>query len=267
MLGRLALPEGRAAAGAAVLGLLTLVALATGVLDLLSFAITVGGALGVAAATFSRPRLAAAAAQLGEALRDEPDAEALVTAMKRLARVYRLEGARALERAAEAEADPFVRRAVAAAVDADDIALVEGQLVAEAKRQAGDIEDARLVLVTLGKLFPAFGLIGTLVGLALLLRNLGGGSLVSVGHGLGIAVQTTLYGALLANAVVLPLATRLHVHAVRRTRRLEMTVDGALLVVRGSFPSQIDAVLRAHLGTPAPEATRALPLRLANRAA
>lgn len=264
---RSAKPGPRGAIGLAALGLATVGAVACGLLDVVSFVITVGGSLGVTAVTFSWSRLAATVREIGMAVAPEPDPEAQIAAFKRLARIHRLEGTRALERAAHAEADPFVRRAVLLAADGHDPDTVERQLAAEMRRHVGEVEDARLVLVTLGRLFPAFGLIGTLVGLVALLRTLGDGGLASLARGLGIAVQTTLYGALMSNVIVLPLATRLAAHAARRTRRLQMTLDGALLVARHAFPSQIDAVLRAHFGTPPPEPPRAPSLRLAERAA
>lgn len=256
----------RAAIGFAALA--TLAALLSGLLDVVAFGITVGGALGVTAVTFSGPRLSATLREIRAALAPEPDPEARIAAFKRLSRVHRLEGARALERAALAEPDLFLRRAVVIAADGDDPDAVERQLEAEIRRQLDEIEQARLVLMTLGKLFPAFGLIGTLIGLVALLRTLGDGGLASLARGLGIAVQTTLYGALLSNVVVLPLATRLAAHAPRRARYLRMTLDGALLVARHAFPSRIDAVLRSHLGTLAPEPLRARPsLHLTGRAA
>ncbi len=257
----------RVAVCGALLGVLTLAGIVSGLLEPLSFAITVGGAIGVVSLTFPRSRLLAAVLDVRTALAGEPDPEAQIAAMKRLARIHRLEGPRAAERAAHDEKDAFLRHAVVAAIDADDLDGLERQLVAEVRREVADIEESRLVLATLGKLFPAFGLIGTLIGLVCLLGNLGDGGLEPLAQGLGIAVQTTLYGALLANAVVLPLTTRLTAHAARHGLRLQMTLDGALLVARRAFPSQIDAVLRAHLGTSARERRHAVPLRLAERAA
>jgi len=257
----------RVAVCGALLGVLTLAGLVSGLLEPLSFAITVGGAIGVVILTFPRSRLLAAVLDVRTALAGEPDPEAQIAAMKRLARIHRLEGPRAAERAAHDEKDAFLRHAVVAAIDADDLDGLERQLVAEVRREVADIEESRLVLATLGKLFPAFGLIGTLIGLVCLLGKLGDGGLEPLARGLGIAVQTTLYGALLANAVVLPLTTRLTAHAARHGLRLQMTLDGALLVARRAFPSQIDAVLRAHLGTSARERRHAVPLRLAERAA
>jgi chemotaxis protein MotA len=222
----------------------------SGFLDPKSLLITLGGPLAVVAATFPRERLARAWRDLRAALAADDDAEPLVTAVKRLARVHRLEGAPALERATVGVADPFLRRAIALGLEVDARDDCVGVLCAEARARLDEIEASRQVLVTLGRLCPAFGLIGTLIGLALLLRTLDAAQVGHIGPGLGIAVLTTLYGAVLSNVVVLPLAMRLQAHVARQTMWLEATIEGALLVLRAEYPSQIDRVMRSHLGLP-----------------
>jgi chemotaxis protein MotA len=124
------------------------------------------------------------------------------------------------------------------------------------------------VVLLLGKLFPAFGLIGTLIGLAHLLRNLGTAtSLAAIGPGLGVAVTTTLYGAVLANVVVLPLATKLHAHLERRGTVMQMIIDGTLLVQRKEYPTRIERMLRSALALPSVAASSGASLRVADRAA
>lgn len=257
---------GSAGVGLAVAVGVAVVALATGFLDPLSLLITVGGALAVARATFSRERIASTRRHLAAALEEEPSAEDLIVSIKRLARIHRTDGALALERAAAAERDPFVRRAIALALECRDEEELADVLVAEARRCAAEGEAARHVLVTLGKLFPAFGLIGTLIGLVLLLRHLGQASFTAIGPGLGIAVLTTLYGAVFANVVVLPLATKLHAHLGRTLLRMHMIIDGVLLVYRQEFPTRIERLLRGYVGAPAAGGRRRV-VGLAERAA
>ncbi len=232
----------------------------TGFLDPASLLIVLGGPLAVAAATFPRARIRHAWDDLRAALVADDDPEPLVAAVKRLARVHRLEGAPALERATIGLSDPFLRRAVTLGLELDRRDEHVAMLCAEARARVDAIEASRQVLVTLGRLCPAFGLIGTLIGLALLLRGLDAAKLGDIGPGLGIAVMTTLYGAVLSNVVVLPLATRLQAYIARRTTVLEATIEGALLVLRAEYPSQIDRVMRAHLGLP-PAPSAAAPQR------
>jgi chemotaxis protein MotA len=251
---------GRAGAGLALAVALTALALATGFLDPLSLLITVGGALGVTGATFSRDRLRSTGRHLAAALAPQPSPEDTVATFKRLGRIHRIEGAPALEAAASRETDPLVRRGIALALECRDAEELADILVVEARQRAAEGEAARHVLVTLGKLFPAFGLIGTLIGLVLLLRRLGEASVAAIGPGLGLAVLTTFYGAVFSNVVVLPLATRLHAHLARQALRAQMIIDGVLLVHRQEYPTRIERVLRGYVGAASAPRTRVVEL-------
>lgn len=258
--------SGRGGRIGAVATALAVVAAATGFLSITGLVVTIGGTLGVAWITFPRHRLETTWHLVEAALADAPDPHHLVALFRRLARVHRLEGPRGLERAAADVEDAFVRRALVLALECGDEAELEDVLIAEARNRAADGEAARHVLATLGKLFPAFGLIGTLMGLALLLRNLGGADVSAIGPGLAIAVLTTLYGAILSNVVVLPLATRLQAHLGREAQRRLLVIEGVLLVARQEYPTRIERVLRATLGS-LPGARPADLVRLAGRAA
>jgi chemotaxis protein MotA len=247
----------------------TVVSGVAGLLDPVALLITLGGGIGVTAVTFSRARLAGAWEMVEAALVAVDDREEVLATLKRLARVHRVEGVPALERAAQSSADPFVRAAIALAVDGRDADELAAALAGELRRHDAEGESARQVVLMLGKLFPAFGLIGTLVGLALLLRNLGTAtSLAAIGPGLGIAVTTTLYGAVLANVVVLPLAIKLQAHLDRRHAVMQMIIDGTLLVQRKEYPTRIERLLRGAWGMPGTgTAPRTAPIGLAERAA
>jgi len=246
----------------------TLVAGVLGLLDPMALLITLGGGIGVTMLTFSRARLASAWEMVKTALAAVDDREEIVATFKRLARVHRVEGAPALERAAQSSPDPFLRTAIAFAVDGRDTDEVLALLGGEVRRHEAEGESARQVVLMLGKLFPAFGLIGTLIGLALLLRNLGTAtSLAAIGPGLGIAVTTTLYGAVLANVVVLPLATKLQAHLDRRHTAMQMIIDGTLMVQRREYPTRIERVLRGAFALPDTSERRGAAIALADRAA
>jgi len=248
--------SGSAGPTAAVATGVMLLMAAGGFLDPASLAITVGGALATAWVTFPREAIETTRALVREALAPPRDFEPLIATVKALARAHRLGGPRALEETAAAADDPFLRRAVTLALEAEDEAELLELLTGEARFRAGRGDEARHVVSTLGRLFPAFGLIGTLIGLALLLRNLDDPTIAAVGPGLGVAVLTTLYGALLSNVVVLPIAAKLHAHLEREALRTDMIVEGIRLVRRREYPSRVERVLRAWVG---PEAARPRP--------
>jgi chemotaxis protein MotA len=251
---------GLAGIGFAAISSIAAVAAAAGFLDPMSLLITVGGALGVTWTTFPHARLAYAWTLVREALVAPLDVEPVIVELKHLGHVHRVDGIPALERAGARARDPFVRLAVALAVEARSEAELREALVGEARRCAADGEAARQVLVTLGKLFPAFGLIGTLIGLVTLMHHLGSADLTAVGPGLGMAVLTTLYGAVLANVVVLPLSAKLYAHLVRRGLVMQMVVEGTLLLHRREYPTRIERALRAYVGAPRPAESNVEPI-------
>ena len=84
--------------------------------------------------------------------------------------------------------------------------------------------------------------------LAAHLRHLGAADLSAVGPGLGMAVLTTLYGAVFANVVILPLGAKLHAHLVCRASIMHMAIEGTLLVYRREYPTRVERALRAYAG-------------------
>jgi chemotaxis protein MotA len=239
-----------------------------GLLDPVALVITIGGGIGVTAMTYSRERLGRAWELVRVSLGEPADVEEVLATLKRLGRIHRVEGVPALERAGLQASDPFLRAAIALATEDRDGEELEAVLVGEMRRHAAEGESARQVVLLLGKLFPAFGLIGTLIGLAHLLRNLGTAtSLAAIGPGLGIAVTTTLYGAVLANVVVLPLAAKLHAHLERRQSVMQMIIDGTLMVQRKEYPTRIERMLRGAFALPVAGGHRPSTITLAERAA
>jgi chemotaxis protein MotA len=246
----------------------TVVAGWLGLLDPMALLITLGGGIGVTAMTYSRERLGRAWLLVRASLGEPDDAEEILATLKRLGRIHRVEGVPALERAGMQASDPFLRTAIGLATEGREGDELEAVLLGEVRRHVAEGESARQVVLLLGKLFPAFGLIGTLIGLAHLLRSLGTAtSLAGIGPGLGIAVTTTLYGAVLANVVVLPLAAKLHAHLERRHSMMQMIIDGTLMVQRKEYPTRIERMLRGAFALSAAGARPASAITLADRAA
>jgi chemotaxis protein MotA len=88
-------------------------------------------------------------------------------------------------------------------------------------------------------LLPSFGLIGTLMGMVLLLKNISGQHVQSLPAALSLAVLTTLYGAVLANVVVAPLAARLHAVAVETETKMRLTTEWVMMLLRGEVAAKI----------------------------
>ena len=216
--------------------------------NLPSLAVTLGGAVAVTYLSYSRTQLF----DLMQAIRSlfiekQQSSQDHLEELARLTRLYRLEGLRGLESQERSLADPFVRQTVGMLVDL----CKEDKIHARLQHQLADVlrrnEISRQILLTLGRLLPSFGLIGTLVGMVLLLKNISGQDAQSLPSALGLAVLTTLYGAVLANVFVAPLAARLHAAAVEKEARMRLTIDWVIWIVRGEAATTIASKLAVFL--------------------
>jgi chemotaxis protein MotA len=134
----------------------------------------------------------------------------------------------------------------------------EENISATLKRDVSDTvclhEVSNQILLSLSRTLPALGLIGTLVGMVLLLRDLYTQDVQTLPAALSLAVLTTLYGAVLANVLVAPLAARLNAAATEKELRMQLTIDWAMALVRNETAA---AVMRNPRKThPSPDTTR-----------
>jgi len=97
----------------------------------------------------------------------------------------------------------------------------------------------------MGASAPAFGMIGTLIGLVQMLQSLD--SPDSIGLGMATALITTFYGALLANLLFLPLAGKLGLRSKKETLQKEMMTEGVLAIARGESPTAVRERMHAYL--------------------
>jgi len=102
---------------------------------------------------------------------------------------------------------------------------------------------------TAGRYAPAFGLIGTLIGLIAMLRAVaaGGDNAATIGGGMAVALVTTFYGALMANLFFYPVAEKLRSRTREETLLARVILDGVLLIQQGTNPRIIEKKLNAHL--------------------
>lgn len=216
-----------------------------------SLLLTIGGTAVVTFLTFPMRKLRA----LRQALREaavEPAAGAEIARTKEIARGYRIHGVAALERTPETIENPFLRRGIELLLEWKAMDEIEAKLEAEHLRTFAHFEDCRRILLTIGKLLPAFGLIGTLVSLVLLLQQSSALTSDTAGPSLALAILTTLYGAILANAVVLPLEAKLQAYTERLPIRFEIGLRATRLVNDQAYPSVIDSQLACLVEPDAP---------------
>lgn len=162
-----------------------------------------------------------------------------------LSNVARKEGLLALEEAANEVEDDFLKKGILLIVDGTDPELVRSILESELEA----IEDRHGAKVSfwenIASMGPAWGMIGTLIGLINMLKQLDDPS--TVGPSMATALITTFYGSLLANWVCTPVANKLKAKNGKEIRMKEVMVEGLLSIQAGENPRVIEEKLKSFL--------------------
>ena len=169
----------------------------------------------------------------------------IVQNMVALSEKARREGILALEEGLEDLDDAFMKNGLRLVVDGTDgnviRAIMENELSQIESRHMGWIG----LVTAWGGYAPGFGMIGTVLGLIGMLNNLEDKS--SLGPNMAVALVTTLYGALLANWVLGPVANKLADHNSREAQVKEMIIEGVLSIQAGDNPRILAMKLLTYL--------------------
>lgn len=209
-------------------------------------ALVVGGAVFTALAATSGRNFRRLGGTIGKAvLARQRDPEALVRTLVELAATARREGLLALEKPVEALADDFLKRAMRMAVDGADARVIEQ--VCRTELEATDLRHATGsgLLDTMGRTAPVFGMMGTLIGLAIMLGRMDDPS--QIGPGVAVALVATLYGLVLAHIFCLPLARKLTHRSGEELLYKTIALAGVLAIHAGDHPRMVEQKLRAYL--------------------
>lgn len=162
-----------------------------------------------------------------------------------LANVARREGLLALEEAVEEIEDAFLQKGVMLIVDGTDPELVKNILETEIAFLEERHNEGKSIFDTMGTLAPAFGMIGTLIGLVAMLKQLDEPS--TIGPSMAVALLTTLYGSLIANMLCIPIARKLKLKSREEILLKEIMIEGLLSIQAGENPRIIEEKLKAFL--------------------
>jgi chemotaxis protein MotA len=162
------------------------------------------------------------------------------------AMIARKDGLLALEDKAEEIKDPFFKQAILMIVDANDPDKVRALLEKECDDKAVRHEEVRGLYLKGSALAPAFGMIGTLVGLINMLKGMdlsGSGGASTLGQDMSVALITTFYGSCLSNVLFHPIAQKLAVRENEEELYDSIIIEGVLAIQAGENPKYI----REHL--------------------
>ncbi len=175
-----------------------------------------------------------------------PDVPAMIDVMVSLAETARREGLLALEGRVHEVKEPFIVLGIQMAVDGTRPEIIEEVMKTEIESMAIRHSLGKSLIDQVGKYGPAFGMIGTLLGLVIMLGNMSDPN--AIGPGMAVALLTTLYGAVLANALFLPCAEKIQHFQRQDLLAMELVVKGILAIQSGDHPRTV----RQKLGMFAP---------------
>ena len=165
-----------------------------------------------------------------------------------LAQTARKNGLLALEGKANEQSDPFFKQAIMLIVDANDPDKVRAILENDIECMSGRHEDAAGLYDKASAVAPAFGMVGTLVGLINMLRSMdvtsGGGDL---GGSMATALVTTLYGCILAHMIFGPIANNLRIRDGEEVLCKQIIVEGIMSIQSGENPKALREKLLTYI--------------------
>lgn len=182
----------------------------------------------------------------------------VVDLFKEMSAVARKDGVLALESKIAEIDDDFLKRGLEMVVGGSAKEEIEIVLETEISYIDERHKTGKKIIDSLGAAAPAFGMVGTLIGLVQMLRTLDDPS--QIGGGMATALLTTLYGALVANLFCIPLASKLEARNKEELMIRELTVSGLLGLVEGQAPRALQGRLTSFLSPksrPAEEQTAA----------
>jgi chemotaxis protein MotA len=210
-----------------------------------AFVIVIGGTIGAAMCAFPLAVAANIPKLFGILMKDAPhDLTHVVDTFVKLADRARREGLLALEQEASS-LEPFTRRGVQMVVDGSDPALVREILEADIEAMRERHKPGAAFFEAMGGFAPTMGILGTVMGLVHVLENLSEPD--KLGPLIASAFLATLYGIFFANAMFLPLGTKLKGKSAEEIHMKELIVEGVLAVQAGDNPRVVREKLEAFL--------------------
>ncbi len=202
--------------------------------------ITIGCTFAVLIASFPIPTLTSIPKHFKVLMNTKKyDPMAIIERLVELAQVARKNGLLALEEMGNQESDPFFKQCIMLVVDNNDADQAREIMMNDIEQSSARHEDAAGMYDKASSVAPAFGMVGTLVGLINMLKGMdvtGEGGASTIGTSMGTALITTLYGCVLAHMIFGPIATQLRQRDEEETLCKLIIVEGIMSIQAGANP-------------------------------
>ena len=207
--------------------------------------IVLGGTFGAVMVNFPMATLIGGFKRLRHVFFDQSaSASSMIDELVVYAAKARKQGVVSLERDADALDNPFLKKALCLAVDGTDLQELRRMLELEIEQFEHHAGEEAKVWEAAGGYSPTVGIIGAVMGLIQVMKNLA--DIDAVGHGIATAFVATVYGVAFANIVFLPAGNKIKVRAVRDVQMMELIVEGVSGIVEGLNPKLIRTKLEAY---------------------
>jgi chemotaxis protein MotA len=167
----------------------------------------------------------------------------LVDELARIAEIARKQGPVGLEKVETAE--PFLAKGIRYVADGYDLEFIRDNMERDRDNFLMHLNEGSKIYRAIGDCAPAFGMIGTLLGMVQMFSNMSDPS--KLGPFMAVALLATLYGALVANLICLPIADKLHGKLIDEETNRTLIIDGILMIRDSKSPALVREMLLAYL--------------------
>ncbi|MBU5593688.1 flagellar motor protein MotP [Amphibacillus sp. MSJ-3] len=215
-------------------------------IDVPSFIIVLGGVIAGILINFNVDQVKLMGKVIKESfVKNHYDLPELIALFEHLSERARREGLLSLENELDQVEDPFIKKGILLAIDGIEPEVIQDIMSAEIVAMEDRHIKGRKILEKAGEYAPAWGMVGTLIGLVLMLNDLNDPT--TLGPQMAVALITTFYGVVLANLVFLPMAGKLASKTDEEVFMKQIIVEGVIGVQSGQNPRILKEKLSAFL--------------------
>ncbi|MGL5633653.1 MAG: motility protein A [Sarcina sp.] len=215
--------------------------------DTQSLAITIGGSFSALLITYSISDIKSIGKLFLQSTKEiTMSSGELISKFATISTKARKEGLLSLEEEVNEIEDTYMKKGLQMVVDGVDGETIQEILELEIEQMEARHNKGVAIFRTWGEYAPAFGMVGTLLGLIKMLANLGGDA-SSIASGMSISLITTFYGSVFANLVFLPIANNLALKSKKESAGREMMLEGILSIQAGVNPRVVEEKLLTYL--------------------
>jgi chemotaxis protein MotA len=219
--------------------------------------IVLSGTFGAVMVSTPLPVLRGALRRFGSILVEKSDSpNEVIDEIIGYAAQARKSGLVSLESVATQIKDPFLRKALNLAIDGTGMQEIRHMMELEIQLQESRAHAEANVFESAGGYAPTIGIIGAVMGLIQVMKNLA--NIEEVGHGIAVAFVATVYGVGIANIVLIPAATKIKMRVEKQMQTHELILEGVIGIVEGMNPKLIRSKLDAYLENPEGETAKGI---------